>query len=956
MRCRFVGLVAVFGVNEPRDGGYDPVRAPREESVATTGQYRVQGQFSMLGWGSLPNPYHDLGTDLVLLPRDLTNFDVGLPLGAQVKTSENKRGSGYFREPVRRDGQVTGWWFRESNRKHFDYWLRHALPHVVILHDIETQESYWVHVVEHDVKPTGKGAKIFVPADQTVDKAHFDALHNVAASKPRGPSWEGSAWSRQVVIPPEAALRYALLTPRLVAPHRNDTPESVEPQQAIAMVIQCRFSELDDRRQMAQALGHLPQSPYPSPEDAGASPDARWQLYAALHRYVKSGDNGRLISLIEKVEEPDIRAATVAAASASLIEVSRPHEALQILHEQQANGGFSTVDAAWLDMHRARCLAELGRIEEAQKIAIRLQDLRPIFTSDPTAMAVAASATVLIFTSTPWSNQVSDAITHTDTVAAWWRSQEIAWGLDRMLDSSFATWTQEGSPLAEIDSRVVADLRTASLLSGFAADQSGWRDAYARVSKYLLQSATRFTNTAVLVTALTGLRVAGEDDELVNAATRLVQDGPARVVRELGEAVEFRSSTVTTSLADIKLVTEAADLLPSGSADYYAKWSLKTLSDSAEFREQVQPSYVVRHYVLQMLRKLVSACSKPMRRNVIRTILNLPAITDPGDAHDYAAVLTNIRLGDWTSAHIQTARNRKKDDRLFSDPLSAILSQHDAGVRRKLLTRARRGEAQAIVNVGDVSLLPPEVAIAQIAAQSKLVSGQIEAARSGQFAFGTYSPSHALALLNIHHPTHANWTPVVGLMMEPRSHPKHLQRAVTTMRDHADQISPAQRAPIVAALRLIVSRTFPLWVPDQDALKLAAREALDALDDAPVPDADLWRLMEGGAPERQSLAHIIGARSSSGNLGILALLSHDQNSGVRAVAARWLSRWMIIGTAADECYKLVVHLAGEAGTLVPTVIADELRAYSDDMLAESVMALLSTHISGTIRLLATGEK
>jgi hypothetical protein len=80
-----------------------------------------------------------------------------------------------------------------------------------------------VHIVEHDVKPAGKGAKIFVPADQMVDQAHFDALLNVAASKPRGPSWEGSAWSPQVPIPAEAALRYALLTPRLVAPHRTET-------------------------------------------------------------------------------------------------------------------------------------------------------------------------------------------------------------------------------------------------------------------------------------------------------------------------------------------------------------------------------------------------------------------------------------------------------------------------------------------------------------------------------------------------------------------------------------------------------------------------------------------------------------------------------------------------------------------------------------------------------------
>jgi hypothetical protein len=248
------------------------------------------------------------------------------------------------------------------------------------------------------------------------------------------------------------------------------------------------------------------------------------------------------------------------------------------------------------------------------------------------------------------------------------------------------------------------------------------------------------------------------------------------------------------------------------------------------------------------------------------------------------------------------------------------------------------------------------VVSAQIAAQSKLVTGQIESARSGQFAFGTYSPADALALLNIYHPNHANWTPIIGLMTEPRSHPNHLRAAVTTLRDHAGQVSPTQRAPIVAALRLILNRTFALWREHEDTLKLAVREALDALDDMPVADADIWRLMEGGANERQSLARIIGARSLSRNIGMLALLSHDQNSGVRAVAARWLSRWMMNGTATDECHKLVTHLTGDAGTLVPTVIADELHAHSDDMLAQSVLALLSTNISGRVRLLASGKE
>lgn len=41
-------------------------------------------------------------------------------MGAQVKT-----GPSYFNSPKKdADGTITGWWFAEDDREHFDYWLR----------------------------------------------------------------------------------------------------------------------------------------------------------------------------------------------------------------------------------------------------------------------------------------------------------------------------------------------------------------------------------------------------------------------------------------------------------------------------------------------------------------------------------------------------------------------------------------------------------------------------------------------------------------------------------------------------------------------------------------------------------------------------------------------------------------------------------------------------------------
>ena len=122
-------------------------------------------------------------------------------------------------------------------------------------------------------------------------------------------------------------------------------------------------------------------------------------------------------------------------------------------------------------------------------------------------------------------------------------------------------------------------------------------------------------------------------------------------------------------------------------------------------------------------------------------------------------------------------------------------------------------------------------------------------------------------------------------------------------------------------------------------------EALDALDDTGVSDADLWQLMEGGPRDKQSLARIIGARPAGHYLETLALLAHDQSSRVRAKAARWLSRWMVNGVASNECVVLVTHLAKDLGTDVATVIADGLGDHCEDPLVQSLVEKAEvTHI------------
>ncbi len=172
-------------------------QASVQETIGTAGQSRVKAQFEGLNWGVASNPDHDLGTDLWLMARDDRRFDLGLLVGAQVKTSKTGSApSKYFSEPKREYGKVAGWWYRESlPDDHFDDWIKQSIPHIVVLHDLKSGKSYWAHVTRDAITRTKSGTKILVPKGQQINAAAVGQLLDVAISQ-RGSknTWEGTNW------------------------------------------------------------------------------------------------------------------------------------------------------------------------------------------------------------------------------------------------------------------------------------------------------------------------------------------------------------------------------------------------------------------------------------------------------------------------------------------------------------------------------------------------------------------------------------------------------------------------------------------------------------------------------------------------------------------------------------------------------------------------------------------
>ena len=471
-------------------------QASPQETIGTAGQSNVSGQFEELNWGVAPNPYHDLGTDLWLMARDDRRFDLGLLVGVQVKTSKNRTSGGkYFKEPKRDSrGKVVGWWYRESLRDdHFDSWLKHSIPHILVLHDLKTKTSYWVHVTKEAIVRTKGGTKILVPKNQRINTSDAGRLLDVAASQ-RGPqgTWEGSDWPDIAKLGPADLLRYALITPRLVARRRTPRVHNDEnPSEAIAMLVQSRFLELDGQRELAEHFPGIDPPPYLSAEEARASAAWEWNLYGNLHQYLSDGDPEVFAGLVETAPLNSAqRAAAVVLRAASLIERGRLGQALAVTADELACAdNLDPVNFSWMEVQHARCLLEVGKHKKARRLAIRIQRIQSAAGTDPTAMAIAASAAGILFRASGWFPQRhSGFVSSTDTAAGWWRSQTIAQGLETFLNDRFILWTSEeiGSP-AHL-SETWQSLRTATLLSGFAGDHLAWRTAYAQLAQFTLQA------------------------------------------------------------------------------------------------------------------------------------------------------------------------------------------------------------------------------------------------------------------------------------------------------------------------------------------------------------------------------------------------------------------------------------------------------------------------------------
>jgi hypothetical protein len=371
-----------------------------------------------------------------------------------------------------------------------------------------------------------------------------------------------------------------MVVPRLVAPHPNAALIEATPEKCLAMVVLVRLDELQEGRTRTFAA-------VPTMLEAAASPEWRWQLVAGLHKYLHNGDPKQLLTLARAANEASDVAAGAVVAAAALLECGRAGEATELLEEIIQRDVASPVDHAWLQAQLARAYAESGRRLEARDLALAVQMLRSEFPHDASATAIAGASAQLVFTLSDFGDSdLAQVITAGDSTGAWWRTQVLAWGLGKEADQRFIAWAGD-----EASESGWNELRAASLMSGFTADQGGWRRSTSLIARHRLLLTTATSSAADVAGHLTVLRLSGDERNLKAATAHVELDGPAVAATAVAHDMDLALSTRTTVNADLSFLTSAGDVVAETDADRHVAWALRILEDPAAYNERLKPSF-----------------------------------------------------------------------------------------------------------------------------------------------------------------------------------------------------------------------------------------------------------------------------------------------------------------------------------------------------------------------------
>jgi len=921
------------------------VQASHGEQTGGAGISQVSANFQLIDWGPVPNSQHDLGVDLFVQARDERMFDRGLFVGAQVKT-----GPSYFSDPGA-DGDSEGWWYYEDSARHFDDWVTHGLPHLLVLHDLTTATSYWVHVTAAAVRSTGLGCKILVPKSQTIDLAHRDQLLRVAATQKATIGFEGSLWSAGVAAaPPARRLRCALLAPRLIAPHRNlGYEKAIAPEEAVALLVRGRV--LDFER---FADNH---ASVPVPAEAGNSSDWRWRFVHALWEWLVNESFDAVLVAVKTASRSEHRAAAMVVAACGLLDQEHHEEAIAMISE--IIDGIGSVDRAWLLVQRGRLRAEIGQLETARSDVVEAQRLLVADPDDVTVSVIAAAAATLLFDTAGWGNRdLGEVMPAIDTAVSWWRAETLSYALQEASERAFRSWSDDKAERWVAQDELNNGLLSATLNAHFAGEHGAWRAASGLHARHALMSGHEQGQVAEVAAALNQLRRSGDSDSLALAATRVWRTGPLAALADATQRIltEPSSWVHTTARSNLELWEEGGDVLPEADADRAVRFCLDLYTNDEHWlAARTRPTFMAHLAILDSLDGLLPAASDSAHQSIAGVLAEQQPDVHELTAQHLAAAAAQLRVRALTAEQVVALRDAatRQQHRQLSAVLLGKLAERDPEARRTLAQRVLDGDDHALSEFGDIRLLDVSTAKRFIDRYNERLERIVADAEKGTVVGYLFDACHSVALLNAWFPDISEWDPLLALLAHPKVAPGNKRSACQLL------CSLSSRLPnqVTDELRTIApvltnARQLPgFFDAPIEGVAFELSVAVGAIDGAALAERAV-QLLTGSWQERRDLARALGRTLSDRLEDALVVLSADDHSDVQAAAATSLARRLRDDPSPLMPLEMVRRLAANDGTTAPLSVLSGLYRDEDpltDLALVEIVRPLGEHVSARVR-------
>jgi hypothetical protein len=892
-------------------------RASRTVQDGRVGETTVKRIFEDLGWGPVPVSEHDTGTDLFVQVRDANLFELGLLLGVQVKNEKR-----YFTEKARARAlrrESPGWYYR-AEQDDVTYWRDHAVPHILVLYDRDTGAAYWAHVAPESVTWTAKAARVWVPAVQQLTSDSLGDLLRVATTRRRPSAWTGSLWDDASSVVPTIRLRYALLAPRIVAPHLNRRIESLSAEEAIASLVLGRYDELADGRGFHTL---------PKPEERPSS-SFLWQLFDGLHQYLNRAE---LLPLHDVVSRegllPFQTAAAVALLATALAEQGDYREALDRLDAVALDDLTDPLDRAWIETHRARCLLELGDAEHCRETALRAAAVAAFHPDDPTALALQAASLNLVFTVADRERAV-DMIRANDSVPIWWRAQQRAWALSGQFKITFDIWAgaQDGDAATEREGWWY--LRSLALLAGLAGDHTAWRTAASQLAQLGLITSHATVTADDYAATLRALRLSGDTKSLKLVVDKIQMDGPLEALTAACTDLDLSRSTWTSREADLELAQAAAEFMTDETAERHATWAFhELLEPSTPFLPAHLPRFAVVRDLLRLLTSLWPNLHGQLCAAVRGHLVAMPAVDDFITAERYADLVRQMDVASWSTTELTAIRARltrdpsdgreePADDSGIGDHKTLagawrwLLAEVEPADREQLMAEASHGSWDAILAINNLARFPNEIAARIIEHLRTELSARANAAAAGSgAAFGGPHPGQTLVQMNVLYPHLADWEPITRIIEGP-AHPLDQIYVLNKIAALADNIPAATASTLATAASKLAGQPAPDRFEQLDP-RAAAKGVVYALQDPLAKEELLEQRLADREDGRRSVARAVGINGSASDAPILAALAGDADRRVRAEVTSACIRWLMRGVGISVADRLVAQALDEDG-------------------------------------------